>query len=89
MKTITVTAKDKDGNVLGTGKCQQFDTVDEAVKALGSKKVLIDVNRQVKTDCRNDLAREKSATAQLSKLAKADPKVMAEVLRLLKEAKKA
>ena len=85
MKTINVTAKDKDGKVLGTGKCAQYDSVDEAVKALGSEKILTDINRQVKTDCRNDLARTKSTPAQLAKLAKTNKALQAEMDALLKK----
>ena len=83
---ITVTAKDKDGVVLGTGSCPAFSSNEEGLaKALKRYKyagVIELINRQVKTDARNDLARVKSVAAQVKTLEKTDAQFAAEVKAL-------
>lgn len=58
---IKVTAKDKDGNILGTGKAYAYSEnaigLDAAVKRVKHKEIVKLINRQLKTDKRNELAR--------------------------------
>jgi len=58
---VDVIAKDNSGNVLGKGTCKQYaktqEGLDHAVKDLGIEKIVGDLNRQLKTDTRNALAR--------------------------------
>ena len=83
MLRIEVIAKDKSKTEIGRGMCPQFDSMEEAQKVHGLGKCLTDLNRQIKTDFRNDLAREKSTMAQLSKMSKNDPKIEAEMKKIL------
>ena len=58
---IKVTAKDKDGNILGTGKAFAYSEnaigLDAAIKRIKHKEIVKLINRQLKTDRRNELAR--------------------------------
>lgn len=69
---VEVKAKDKDGKVLGHGRCFAYAAsqggIDKAVKRFTLKGVIGLLNRQIKTDARNDLAREKSVHTQAKKL---------------------
>jgi len=58
---VKVEAKDNSGNILGTGECKQYSRDQEglnaAIKEYGYEKIVGDLNRQIKTDTRNALAR--------------------------------
>ena len=58
---ISVTAKDKDGNILGKGKAYAYTEneagLNAAIKRMKHKETVKLINRQLKTDKRNDLAR--------------------------------
>ena len=83
---ITVTAKDSKGVVLGTGTCAAFSKnvagFQKAAKKLGEPICVDLINRQLKTDARNDLARVKSVAAQVKTLEKTDAAFAAEVKAL-------
>ena len=83
---VEVTAKDKDGNVLGKGSCLAFSLNEEglkkATKRYTFKGVMELINRQIKTDARNDLARVKSTQAQMKTLEKTDTEFAAEIKAL-------
>ena len=83
MKTVEVIAKNAAKVEIARGMCPQYETIEEAQKVHGLGKCLTDLNRQIKTDFRNDLAREKSTMAQLSKMSKNDPKIEAEMKKIL------
>ena len=83
---VEVTAKDKDGNVLGKGSCPAFSLNEEglkrATKRYTFKGVMELINRQIKTDARNDLARVKSTQAQMKTLEKTDTEFATEIKAL-------
>ncbi|MHA1337894.1 MAG: hypothetical protein ACTSPW_19500 [Promethearchaeota archaeon] len=71
---VEVTAKDRNGNILGKGTCPAFSLNEEglkkAVKRYGYKGVVQRLNRMIKTDARNDLASKKSIQAQMKAMEK-------------------
>ena len=83
---ITVTAKDSKGVVLGTGSCAAFSKNEagymKAAKKFGFAGCVDRINRQEKTDARNNLARVKSVAAQVKTLEKTDAAFAAEVKAL-------
>ena len=83
---VEVTAKDKGGNVLGKGSCLAFSLNEEglkkATKRYTFKGIMELVNRQLKTDARNDLARVKSTQAQMKTLEKTNEDFAREVKEL-------
>lgn len=83
---VEVTAKDKEGNVLGKGSCPAFSLNEEglkrATKRYTFKGVMELLNRQIKTDARNDLARVKSTQAQMKSLEKTNADFAKEVKEL-------
>jgi hypothetical protein len=83
---LEVTAKDKEGKVLGKGSCPAFslneDGLKRAVKRYTFKGIMELINRQIKTDARNDLARVKSTQAQMKALEKTNTDFAKEVKEL-------
>jgi len=83
---VEVTAKDKDGNVLGKGSCPAYSLNEEglkkATKRYTCKGVMELINRQIKTDARNDLARVKSTQAQSKALEKSNTEFATEIKAL-------
>lgn len=61
---ISVTAKDKDGAELGKGKAYAYTEneagLNAAIRRMKHKAIVKLINRQLKTDKRNDLARPES-----------------------------
>ena len=62
-KTAVVKSKGED---LGEVTFPQYETVAEAIEALGEEAVLILVNSQVETTARNDFRREKTTGSLIS-----------------------
>jgi len=83
---IEVIAKDAKGVVLGKGTCPAYSLNEEglnrAIKRYTYKGVMELLNRQIKTDARNDLARVKSVAAQVKALEKTNEDFAAEVKAL-------
>ena len=91
-KEIKVVAYEGRGNnrkEVGVGKVKEYaenqDGLNQAVKDIGVAKVIHDLNRQLKTDCRNDLARTVSDAALLKKAAKSSPEAQKKIEALLRE----
>jgi hypothetical protein len=85
IRTKKIEAKDKDGNVVGRGTCLVFDSMNQAVKHLGEEKALRDLNRQTETDAKNALRRPVDPVTVLRRMAKADPKVAAQIAAIVAE----
>ena len=68
-----VTAYDKDKNELGKGTVKLYketkESLDLAIKDLTISVIIKTLNRQLKTDVRNNLARKLAPMTQLKKLA--------------------
>ena len=83
---VDVIAKDKEGKELGKGTCPAFSLNEEglkkAIKRYNYEGLVELINRQIKTDARNDLARVKSVAAQVKAKEKSDPAFAAEIKAL-------
>jgi hypothetical protein len=66
MKVIDIVAKTK-GQPDLTGKCNQYDSLTEAEKALGAE-ALAKLNAQIKTDAMNKLRKPATGALSLGKL---------------------
>lgn len=86
MKSTKVDVKSK-GKVLGTVNVPQYDTLEEAVKASSKEAVLATFNKSVSNGItntfRSEQVREVSPVARLTKAAKSDPKIAAEIEKIL------
>lgn len=93
-ENITVKAKNEKGvEEAKNGMVELFSDADELIEALQSvdeaavKKLVTDINRQIKTDAMNGLRatinRSTSGTKQLAAFAKKDPKAKAAIMELL------
>jgi len=84
MSSEKVVAKDNKGIILGTGSVNVCESWKD-VESLGHEEIIALVNRQRKTDCRNNLARKVSEVAQLKKLAKSNPAAKADIDAILRK----
>lgn len=86
MKESKVDVKSK-GKVLGTVTVIQYDTLEEAVKASNKETVLAAYNKTVSNvvtnTFRSEHVREVSPIAKLTKAAKSNPAVAAEIEKIL------
>lgn len=86
MKEKTVDVKSK-GKVLGAVKVTVYETLEEAVKASSKDDVLAAFNKKVSDGLtntfRSEQVREVSPIARLTKAAKSDPKVAAQIEAIL------
>ena len=85
---VEVTAKDRNGNVLGRGTCPAFSLdkagLEKAIKRYDYKGVVQRLNRMIKIDARNDLASKKSVQAQMKAMEKENPDFAKEIAELRK-----
>ena len=86
MKQTKVDVKSK-GKVLGTVNVPVYETVEEAIKASSKEDVLAAYNKKVSDGItntfRSEQVREVSPIAKLTKAAKSDPKILAEIEKIL------
>jgi len=89
VKVVAYEGRGDNRKELGIGKVKEYsenqEGLDQAVKDMEVAKVVHDLNRQIKTDCRNDLARSLSDATLLKKAAAKDPKAAAKIKALLKD----
>lgn len=86
MKKTTVSVKSK-GKVLGTVTVPVYETLEEAIKATSKDDVLATFNKNVSNTLtntfRSEQVREVSPLAKLTKAAKADPAIAAQIEAIL------
>lgn len=86
MKKVKVDVKSK-GTVLGTVEVPVYETLEEAIKASSKEDVLAAFNKKVSDGItntfRSEQVREVSPIARLTKAAKTDPKVAAQIEAIL------
>lgn len=89
-KIEKVVAKDKDGVILGSGEVKQYFETQEgltaAIKDTTLKTIVKNLNRQLKTDCRNNLARKQSLMSMLKSLIASNPAMRDQANKMLEEA---
>lgn len=92
MKKVTKEVKSK-GTVVDTIEVTQYGSTEEAIRALTEEKVLGMINKDVSdaacNAARTAKVRPTSASAQLARIAKGDPKAEKEIEALLKKFQKA
>ena len=92
MKKIKVDVKSK-GKVLGTVEVTKYETLEEAIKVSSKETVLAAFNKKVSDGItntfRSEQVREVSPIARLTKAAKNDPKLAAEIEKILANLPKA
>lgn len=86
MKNLKIDVKSK-GQVLGTVTVPVYETVEEAIKASSKEAVLAAFNKKtsdgITNTFRSEQVREVSPIARLTKAAKSDPKVAAQIEAIL------
>lgn len=86
MKKVKTDVKSK-GKVLGQVEVVVYETLEEAIKAASKEAILAAYNKvvsdKVTNTFRSEQTRESSPIAQLARAAKADPKVAAEIEKIL------
>lgn len=86
-RTLSVPAY-SDNRLVGWGECLVFLTNEAGIKAARAdltKANVIDLNRQIITDCKNDVRRGRSLWTALKKAAQANPALAKEVELLAKK----
>jgi len=91
MKEIPVTAKDKAGKVIGTGKCKLYDAGGEVIKDIQSSpekaaEIVARLNAQIKTDEMNKLRKPAGALSLGSLVKKAPAEAQEKIKDILKKA---
>ena len=86
MKKLTVEVKSK-GDVVDTVTVLKYETIKEATDAIGAETALAHINKCVSDGTTNAAraakVRPSTPQAQLTRMAKADPKVKAEIDALI------
>jgi len=89
MKQVEKEVRHK-GEVIGTIKVPVYESLEEAEKALGTEKALSHINRQEAQDKTNEYRAEKtrqvSPATKLKRLMERDPKIAAQINKLLEQA---
>jgi hypothetical protein len=89
VKVVAYEGRGDNRKELGVGKVREYEEtqggLDQAIKDLTVARIIRDLNRQIKTDCRNDLARTVSDAALLKKAAKSSPEAQKKIEALLRE----